>query len=330
MRDADVSRHDSFSEDDHLTKDETDKENTGVPRRRITQFVNIVRSAMFSKQYVTEAYLQDQDEQITAQEFTTIINISSFIRPYIPSRKRIISVLILSSLSSWPTKLYGSIGHFKLSHKSAEAEDKSSHHADDDQLQITAFRGLKKVWRAKFEHQQKLLVLQRVQKTKLQKRELMVAVRDTKEHTQSLKQEIRAYGKLLVDYMKDLIPFKHFVVGSKECRGSVQEYRMDEDVGWQTAVFSGTHNGIMKITEIVFQIFDDVKDVEDSDDLDRDDADVPKTHSNLPRALTLAPKQIYQETGLATVTNSLNRRKRTTAEELRVIEIEETLVLNGQ
>ncbi|KAI8646353.1 hypothetical protein BD408DRAFT_428668 [Parasitella parasitica] len=59
--------------------------NTNVSRKRISQLVNIARSALFATQDITNAYLQDQDVHITTQESATIIKITSFIRPYIPS-----------------------------------------------------------------------------------------------------------------------------------------------------------------------------------------------------------------------------------------------------
>ncbi|KAI8639040.1 hypothetical protein BD408DRAFT_435499 [Parasitella parasitica] len=61
------------------------EKNTNASRKRISQFVNIERSALFATQDITNAHLQDQDEQITTQKSATIIKITSFIRPYIPS-----------------------------------------------------------------------------------------------------------------------------------------------------------------------------------------------------------------------------------------------------
>ncbi|CEP15019.1 hypothetical protein [Parasitella parasitica] len=103
----------------------------------------------------------------------------------------------------------------------------------------------------------------------------------------------RPYGKPLVDGMK-IDTIKTFCCGQQ---GVLQKY--------------------------------DVKDVDDDDSLDRDDADVPKTHLNLPRALTFRSKQANQGTGLVTFTNSMSRKKKTTAEGHSVMEIEKTLANNS-
>ncbi|KAI8644375.1 hypothetical protein BD408DRAFT_481351 [Parasitella parasitica] len=94
-----------------------------------------------------------------------------------------------------------------------------------------------------------------------------------------------------------------------------------------TAVLSGTDNGIIKTTETVFfdlgrfashlklynrfQILEDIKDADNADGSNTDETDILE-HLTLPRALTLGSKQINQDTGLASFTNSLTRKKKTT------------------
>ncbi|CEP16692.1 hypothetical protein [Parasitella parasitica] len=330
MQDADVGRHGVFPVYDDLAKDETNKENTDVPRRKkIIHLVNIVISALFAKQDIAEAYLQDRDEQITMScmpsketyklfpyqlEFILMsnqvlrsIHYEGQVAKFIPMVKPTTSQALLID----STTLYALFCSSKLSKRMYLQDFKGNHikHKTANVLKYVVYGSFFSIDRLKdviasygMGLADRMHICPGSKTVRLygsighfrlshknaedeDKRELMVAVRDAKEHILLLRQEIRAYGKPLMGDMKVLIPFKPFVVGSKEC------CRNDfKDVG---------------------------------------DAAVPKTQPDLPRALTLGLKQIGQNNGLATFTNSLNRKKKITAEGHSVLEIEEALAKNG-
>ncbi|KAI8643844.1 hypothetical protein BD408DRAFT_414298 [Parasitella parasitica] len=138
-------------------------------------------------------------------------------------------------------RLYGSIGHFKSTMKAQKKElDKSLRDRTNEFYQFLqdndSVRGLKKAWKTNFEEQKQCY--EKVEDA--QERD------KTSDLTKTWKAKVEENDER---YRNVESPF---TVGSNRCCRKVEECKLDEDMDRTTAVFSGTDNGIIKTTEIVF------------------------------------------------------------------------------
>lgn len=104
---------------------------------------------------------------------------------------------------------------------------------------------LKRKWRLNVDGEREKLYT-KVEATKVKKRELMIAIRDTKQAIQSIK-------RLIYDYRHSVLPTPDppnpFIVDNKPCLRKVESCRLNNDIDLKEAVFIDTDNGIIKTTE---------------------------------------------------------------------------------
>lgn len=109
-------------------------------------------------------------------------------------------------------------------------------------------RALKRKWRLNVDGEREKWYT-KVEATKVKKRELMIAIRDTKQAIQSIKRQI-------YDYRHPVLPTPDppdpFIVDNKPCLRKVESFRLSNDIDLKEAVFSGTDNGIIKTTETAY------------------------------------------------------------------------------